>query len=376
MMKQSFADILRRVEDDMERKVASKMPQWASAWPLEIPAALNFEQCSSTAAALFKAGMASTMLPCEGRMADLTGGLGVDSWAFSKIASKIWYNEMNEVLKNAVARNYEKLGVEGVEFNSFEISAGEPAWFGSLKDFVPDLIYLDPARRSDSGKKVFLLEDCSPNVLEILPRLFELVDVVMMKLSPMADISMVASRLGCLESVSIISIRGEVKELLCVLRNGFEGEYSVSVRNLDDGTSFTFRPSDEVSATAAYADGIQPETILFEPSAAMMKSGAFKLLCTRFGMKKFAPSTHLYIAPEPVALGRSLEIVEVLPLNGTNMKVLGKEHPHAEVCARNIPLSSEQLRIRLGIKPGPADCRIYGCSTVSARWLIVTKLQK
>lgn len=373
-MKQSFADILRRVEDDMERKVASKMPQWASAWPLEIPAALNFEQCSSTATALFKAGTAASLLSGKGSIADLTGGLGVDSWAFSKIASKVWYNEMNEGLKDAVARNYEKLGVEGVTFNSFEISASGTAWFKSLKDFAPDLIYLDPARRSGIGKKVFLLEDCSPNVLEILPRLFELVDVVMMKLSPMADISMAASRLGCLESVTIVSLKGEVKELLCVLRKGFDGGYSVSVRNLDDGASFTFRPSEEASATAAYADEIQPGTILFEPSAAMMKSGAFKLLCTRFGMKKFAPSTHLYITPEPVSLGRSLEILEVLPLGGTNMKELGKAHPHAEVCARNIPLSSEQLRIRMGIKPGPADCRIYGCSTASARWLIVTKL--
>lgn len=385
-MKQSFADILRKIDDRADRKIAAKLPQWSGVDGIEIPSSLNFEQCSSSAAAMFKAKLLSEKAGASPRIADLTGGLGSDSWAFSRVAEQVLYNEMDPGLAGAVERNMGRLGVRNISFSSIEIRPDNvELWKNGLEEFGPDIIYADPARRSASGKKVFLLEDCSPNILEILPVLSGIAPILAFKLSPMADMKMVASRLSgagisaCghrgLKDIYAIGLKGEVKELLCIMDREFDGEYTIHAADAVSGEEFSFRPSEEEAAEAGYVRELKEGDIVFEPSPAILKTGAFKLLCARYGMKKFAPSTHLYIAPEAVAPGRSLEIVEILPLNGTNMKTLGKAHPHAEVCAMNIPMSSEQLSARMGVKPGPADCRIYGASAMQGRFLLVTRPQ-
>ena len=211
-MSGGFAEMLRDIERRGSARLGAKLPSWAGL-DIEVPSSLNFQQCSGESAARYKA----SLVPSGSRVADLTGGLGVDSWAFAQRASAIWYNERDVALKAAAERNFGVLGLSNVSFNSFDISPESRGWQDALKEFAPDLIYLDPARRDAAGRKVFLLEECSPDVLALMPVLLNLAPTVMVKVSPMADITMLRRRLeGMLSELHVVGADGECKELLCI----------------------------------------------------------------------------------------------------------------------------------------------------------------
>lgn len=355
LVKKSFADILSGLDDKKFRKLCSKIPEWASAKGIEVPGSLALEQCSSSATASYKASLAGR----PGVVVDITGGLGVDSWAFSRVAGKVFYLERNPELAGAAMNNFTALGLDNVTVRNECVSADS-----TIPDC--DLIYADPARRSDTGRKVFLLEDCTPDILSLLPMLWRHSSRIMLKLSPMADIGMVAQRLGeQLKEVHVTGHEGECKELLCIMEKGHSGGYSITVADLDSGSRLSFTPEDERGAEVRYTRVLRPGQYLFEPSAALMKSGCFRLLSERFGMEKMSKDTHLYISdnfPEAIAaMGKTFVIEDVRKLDKNSMRELGKAHPRAEVSARGIPMRSEDLRDRLGCKSG-GSCHIFGCS--------------
>lgn len=391
-MKRSFADILQGLDTDRAQKVTRKLPAWAAVDAerraagldaLEFPSALSLEQCSSTAAALYKAGLAAPVKT----VLDLTGGLGVDSWAFSQVAEQVVYYERNAELAAAAERNFARLGAENIEVRREEVTP---------QTELPEagLIFADPARRDTAGRKVFLLEDCTPDILTLLPLLLRKAPAVLLKLSPMADLAMLAGRLGpALREIHVVESEGEVKELLCLqsrqsdFRTTSEEPKIVVVR-LQGGDSgsqsgmtgkgpstFSFFHPEEREADAVYAAGVQAGDMLLEPCPALLKAGAFKLPCARWGLQKLAVSTHLYLLPgtntAPDVPGTALpdgagawfkarRVVEVLPFGAAAFKALRRRYPRAEVTARNLPLGSDALRQKLGTAPG-GDIHIFGC---------------
>ena len=374
-MKRSFADILQGLDTDRAQKVTRKLPAWAAVDAerraagldaLEFPSALSLEQCSSTAAALYKAGLAAPVKT----VLDLTGGLGVDSWAFSQVAEQVVYYERNAELAAAAERNFARLGAENIEVRCEEVTP---------QTGLPEagLIFADPARRDTAGRKVFLLEDCTPDILTLLPLLLRKAPAVLLKLSPMADLAMLAGRLGpALREIHVVESEGEVKELLCLLcrQSATSEEPKIVVVRLQGGTFSFFHP-EEREADAVYAAGVQAGDMLLEPCPALLKAGAFKLPCARWGLQKLAVSTHLYLLPgtktAPDLPGTALpdgagawfkarRVVEVLPFGAAAFKALRRRYPRAEVTARNLPLGSDALRQKLGTAPG-GDIHIFGC---------------
>ena len=429
-MKRSFADIMAGLDTDRAQKVARKLPAWAAVDGLEIPSALALEQCSSSATAAYKANLAvstsrSGQLPPEtsgcagplpsddgplpltmprvarfpgavpasvppGTVLDLTGGLGVDSWALSQVAERVVYFERNEELAAAAGRNFQRLGAGNIEVRCETVTP---------QTALPeaDLIYADPARRDAAGRKVFLLEDCTPDILTLLPMLLKKAPAVLLKLSPMADLAMLAERLGpALREIHVVECDGEVKEILCLLlRDNVSPEPDILVARLfgqaaavvQQGESLRFRVSEERAAEPVYAAGVQPGDVLLELCPALLKAGAFRLPCARWGLSKLAPSTHLYTGaypPEPPAAinpfptlqtqspgaGRSADadfaslehaawapffkawrVVEVLPLGAAAFKTLRKSYPRADVTARNLPMGSAELQKRSASRP-------------------------
>ncbi len=330
------------------------------------------------------------------RVADLTGGLGVDAWTFCQVAEEVLYNEMDTELCRAAEHNFRELGVKNVVLRNRMV---EP---GTVKDilggFEPDVLFLDPARRGDGGRKVFRLEDCSPNVLILLPELYDACPSIMLKLSPMADITLVCKQLPGVREVHVVATGGECKELLLLLEKGYIGSYctiiyeSGSILIYGDGSDVhkpSLRdPSHLRWAPPSYAaEGghrfvdittISSETFLFEPGKALLKAGAFELPC-EYGLCKLSRHTHLYVSqqavPEELApFGKCFEILEILPLSGKTMKEAGKRYPKADVTARNIPMTSEELAKRLGVKPGDGTIHIFGVqSDTEGRLLIIAR---
>ena len=379
------------------RKLRDKVPEWYAVPALVYPLRLSAEQCSSTSTALYKACVALTAtddtksgqnvqsaylevlrmhkMGPNRAIADLTGGLGVDSWAFSKRFGQVLYNEMRPELAKAAEHNFRLLGAANIVVRnaalgplSGALSRTAPTAHQSVReilgDFRPDMIYLDPARRAEDGRKVFRLEDCRPDVLTLLPELLYACPRLLLKLSPMADISLVCSQLGCVREVHVVAAGGECKELLLLLEKGHEGPYRLFV--VEDGAVQEI--PGQAGEDASFAnDGLsgseRPSArFLFEPGKALLKAGAFDWPC-RFGLRKLGRHTHLYIGPEPVEelapFGKWFRIVEILPLNKRSLRELASRYPQADVTARNIPLTSEELRARLRVRPG-SGIHIFG----------------
>lgn len=361
------------------RKLKGKVSQWHDCPGLVFPLKLSAEQCSSSATALYKSSLAEKIAGrAEWRIADLTGGLGVDSWFFSLKAARVLYNERMEILCEAARHNFKVLKAGNIEISNFTVVSSDkrcectektPSMI--LEGFSPDIVYMDPARRSETGRKVFLIEDCSPDVLTLKDEIFEICRHILIKLSPMADISMVCSRLGktCRE-VHVTSYGGECKELLIWMDKEWDGDYTVTASEIGNGgsiSSFCFIPSEEKNARAVpfVLNDVNDDMYLFEPGKALMKAGPFNLISERYGLSKLGVSTHLYmtgdssIADELKKFGKLFRIKKILPLDKRNIKAVGKEFPKAEVTARNIPMDSETLRNKLGTTSGD-DAHIFG----------------
>ena len=431
---------------ESRKKLRDKVPEWYSITSLVYPASVSAEQCSSSVTAAYKASLLARIL--EGAssksVADLTGGLGVDSWAFSHVSDKVLYNEMDHGLASAARHNFRELGSENIHVVNLEI---KPGGLGDvLGSFKPDVIFLDPARRDSAGGKVFLLEDCSPNVLELVPELFSYSRNILLKLSPMVDISMVVERLNRayeshLESrsgdgwngnwvreIHVVASGGECKELLVWMDREWSGEYVVTCR--EDGGSLSCSSEEIRSAKAILPEAVDFKYI-FEPGKSLAKAGVFNVLCSRFGLVKLARSTNLFsfpfapfasrkdgalaakgafapyasckdgalaakgawapyasrpirvnvrpgaLPPEPspvtksappvilseakdlFPLGKIYEVTEIVRMNKAGMRDIGRRFPRSEVSAKNIPLSSSELRSRLGVKSGD-DAHIFG----------------
>ena len=406
---------------ESRRKLKGKVQEWYDNPELIFPLKLSAEQCSSSATGAFKAAYAQSIFektrPAEVetpdrkmRLADLTGGYGVDSWSFSKVADQILYCEMLSVLCDAARHNFAALRATNIQVENITISPSDSPHHtehseGSLTQildsFNPDIIYLDPARRSDTGKKVFLIEECTPDVLTLKDELFSQSRNILLKLSPMADITMVCERLGrCCREVYVVAMGGECKELLIWMDREWSDEYTITAVELpshfdsiyhrehsesisqasetDAKATFCFTPSEEKAAQTSIAtkEDITQANFLFEPGKALMKAGAFNTLCHRFGLKKLGRSTHYYIIGKEElvsGLGKTYQIISQGPLDKRSIKAAGAAYPKSEVTARNIPMDTETLRKKLGITSGD-DAHIFGLkSDTAGNLLFITR---
>ena len=397
---------------ESRRKLKGKMQEWCDEPRLVFPRRLSAEQCSSSATGTYKADFASRIVPGGFKLADLTGGLGVDSWFFSKKATQVLYCEMLPELCMAAEHNFRELGAANITVRNAAVSvdaSGLDDVFHTpaeiLPDFCPDIVYMDPARRGEGGKKVFLLEDCTPDVLTLKDELFKFTRHILLKLSPMADITMVCDRLGrtCRE-VHVVAAGGECKELLVWMDKEWDGEYMIHAVELHkDGETgvFSFAPAEEkacsvvagwIPSMGTYdegrSSGSEDRLYLFEPGKALMKAGAFNLVADRFGLSKLGKSTHYYIfsgdtqgtqgklqgdaqsdlqdglsqlggLAQLKLHGKVFKIMRLEQLDKRSIKAFGKDFPKAEVTARNIPMDTDTLRKKLGISSGD-DAHIFG----------------
>ena len=373
---------------ESRRKLKGKVQLWHEHPDLIFPLKLSAEQCSSSATGHYKAVLAAKIAgKSQWKLADLTGGLGVDSWFFSQKASQVMYNEMQTPLCDAARHNFRALGVENIIISNRAVESvkgfkdctrneKEDATFQLaspkelLEDFQPDIIYMDPARRGEGGRKMFLIEECTPDVLTLKDELFDLCDNILIKLSPMADITMVCERLGnsCRE-VHIVSSEGECKELLIWMQKDWHNSCSITAVELPSGyperpaATLDFSPDEEKSHIAELAD--QTGEYLFEPGKSLTKAGAFNTTGTRFCIGKIGRSTHHYTTSDKEKAellkdyGKVFKVLSCHPLDKRSIKEIGKTYPKAEVTARNIPMTSDALRKKLGCASG-GEVHIFG----------------
>ncbi len=349
------------------RRIRDKLPSWHAVPAIEYPGSLSLEQCSSEAAALYK-----QQFVAEGEtVADITGGLGVDSWALSRKASALCYLERQQPLCDAALNNFRLLGADNITVRCADsldyIAAAE-----SGKEHF-DLIYADPARRGSADRRVYAIEDCEPDIISLKGMLLSLADRLLVKVSPMADISRTAVQIPEAREIHVVAVGGEVKELLVHCSRGARsGECRRVATDLKKGWSFSFTPQEESGAASEFADA--PMKYLYQPSKALLKAGAYKLAGSRFGLKKFAVSTHLYTSDTLVSgfPGKVFGTVEAMEWGKPAISRLRSGYRALEMTALNFPLDTAALRKRLGIAEG-GDCHLFAFSCGSRRMCVTAE---
>ena len=332
-----WTEILNQIA--AREKAKDKLPTWYTSENILYPSRISVEQTSSEAAAQYK----SRLISGES-LIDLTGGFGIDDYYFSKKVNEVKHCELNLELSAIAAHNFKTLGT-----NNIECLPGDSLEILNLIDQKWDWLYIDPSRRSDAKGKVFMLQDCLPNVPDLLDTYFKYTSNILIKTAPLLDISAGLSELHSVKSIHIVAVNNEVKELLWLLENGFKGTPLLTAVNLTKDKEDIFTASYEPADEAPYS---LPKKYLYEPNSAIMKSGAFDAVARHYNITKLHKHTQLYTSDECIDFpGRRFTINEILPYQKPEMK------QHAEgakmnITVRNFPLSVEDIRKKWKIKDG------------------------
>jgi len=329
---------LQQVEG--RERTADKLPSFAAIENWWYPVRLSCEQCSSELAARYKASLVSGET-----MADLTGGYGVDTYFISEQFERADYVERNEELCRIATHNFadKPITIHNSTAEDFLKTAGQY-----------DLIFMDPARRDSHGGKVFRLEDCTPNVVELLTTLLSHGKRLMIKLSPMLDLTQAVTSLSPVTwDIYVVAIKNEVKEVLLV--SGGAGQITaIDLEKKDQ--AFVFTKEEESKANFKFQ--VSNFKFIYEPNAAILKAGAYKLVGERFGLQKLDVNTHLYVSD-----------ILVLDFPGRVWRIVEKQDlKQANVLTRNYPLTAEQLKKKMHLRDGGTDfvigCRVNGKPTL------------
>ena len=355
-----------------------KLPSWAAVEGIVYPPHLNMEQCSSEQTARYKARIAGKG---EG-LVDLTGGFGVDFYWLSQGFQRRCYVEQNEALCAISSHNFEVLGLDST------VCCCDSATYLATMPHV-DLVYMDPARRNEHGGRAYGIEDCSPNVLELLPLLMEKADRVLLKLSPMLDrrkavtdlqypLSIIHHPSTFVSEVHIVSIDNECKELLLLLEKERTDLRVVCVNFTKDGEQF-FEAFERngLSLGEKRPLAIRETAFLYEPNASIMKAGCFEEVTQRFPVQQISQNSHLFLSSVEIDdfPGRRFQISSISSMNKQELRTALKEIERANITVRNFPLSADQLRKKLKLKEG-GDVYIFATTMADGehRLLICRKI--
>lgn len=335
---------LRLVADQWiaRQKARYKLPTWYANADIIYPAPLSVEQSSSEKTAAYKTTL---FLPSKfQKLIDLTGGMGVDTTAFAEHYNQVVYVERNETLTQIARHNFDVLG-----FKNIEVVNEDAVSFLSHTKIEPDTdCYIDPARRDASKNKVFRIEDCEPNMLEIR----HLLGNFMIKYSPILDIKQAIEQLKPVSKVVVVAVENEMKELLFLKQQDLP-EPVIVCSNFQHEESFQFMRFTyelEQSTQVTYS---APKNYIYEPNAAILKAGGFKIVANVFKVDKLAPNSHLYTSEElkPNFPGRSFICEAVCKFDKKEIlsKLPGNQ---ANVSTRNFPMKPDEIKKKLGLKDG------------------------
>ena len=323
------------------RKIAHhKLPDWDNS-NLIFPSKQAMEQCSSSTTAAHK----STLVNKGHKVVDLTGGFGVDTYYLSKGFQEVYYVEANDELFEISSNNLNLLIPNNKR--TFVNDSAE-AFLAEFADKF-DLIYLDPDRRVDGIKKGVKIEDCSPNLIDLESKLLERSKQVLVKFSPLLDIKQALKQITSIDTVNIVSVNNDCKEVLFTLSKNKTDNVPINCINFTSSKEerFRFTFEEEENYNVDYSD---PLKYIYEPNSAILKAGAFKSIAVQFNLKKLAINSHFYTSEELIQdfPGRCFELKTM----SNQIKGLSKK---ANIISRNHPLTPDEIKKKGKIKDGGND---------------------
>lgn len=350
------------------RQIAkNKIPSWYANSEIVYPVHLSLEQASSEITTQYKASLFSKQ---KNKFVDLTGGMGVDFSFLSRYFKEAVYVEQNHNLCELAESNFRALQLTNVQIKNEEAES-------FLQQMSrADVVFVDPSRRDGMGRKVFRIEDCSPNVAEIKSLLLKKADRVVVKYSPMLDISLALKTLEFVSQVHIVSVENECKELIFILdESSDELIYNaVNLKKSGEHERFSFTIEDERNSDISYVAEV--ENYLYEPNASILKAGAFQSVAKKRGVKKLHKNSHLYTSRELIVdfPGRIFHIEKTFSPGKSNLKSFLQKTKKANIAVRNFPMSVAEIRKKTRLKEG-GDIYLFATTLADERkvWIIGRK---
>lgn len=325
-------------------KIAEKkFPEFYQNRQILYPPKLNLEQTSSQITAEYKASLVK-----GNKGIDLTGGMGIDSYYLSRKFEDFTYCELDEELTKLASHNFSIL-----KANNIQVVHADSLNFLKTEAQKFDLVYADPARRDEKGGKVFKLKDCVPDIPSNLAMIFEHTNSLLLKTSPMLDISIGLEELEHVREIHIVAVKNEVRELLWLLDKSATEDPIIKTVNFEKNEVQELNGS--LDAQNNSLELSLPLKFLYEPNAAIMKSGLFERVAAITNTTKLHQNSHLYTSEEKLNFpGRIFQITEIEEYKPGNLKRKLKNQK-ANITTRNFPESVEDLRKKFKIKDGGSD---------------------
>lgn len=353
------SEIIAQIE--AKKRAKSKLPLWFNTKNIYYPNKLNIEQTSSEVTAKYKSGLIKGH-----NIIDLTGGFGIDCFYFSKQFNIVKHCEINQKLSHIVNHNFKQFDVSNIE----TISTDGIAYLKDNSEYF-DWIYIDPSRRHDSKGKVFFLNDCLPNVPAHLELLFKRSNNILIKTSPLLDISVGINELKHVKSIHVIAVNNEVKELLWILEKGYNHGIYIKTINIKPKTNhyFEFNFNNEKLQNTSYNKPLQ---YLYEPNAAILKAGGFNQVARQLSVFKLHKHSHLYTSETLLTFpGRVFKIQNVIIYSKQALKNL--HITKANITTRNFPETVAQLRKKSKIKDGGDLYLFFTTDANDTKIIIITE---
>lgn len=342
------------------RKTARrKLPSWASVDGVVFPPHLSLEQCSSELTARYKASLLAGKT-----LVDLTGGMGVDCFFMAQSFSNAVYVERQQHLCSIAEHNFHLLHCDNIRV------VNDDSTQYLLEMPSADVIYLDPARRDNDGRRTYGIADCTPDVTALADVLLSKAPVVMVKLSPMLDVSQALSTLPAVSDVHIVSTGGECKELLVIMRRNHTG--TTAIHCVNDDSVFTFNHESTQPSVGLWDGQWHEGLLLLEPNPSVMKAGCFNHVAAHYNLQVVSHDSHLFISDKVADgfSGRTFIIDSVTSMNKAELRHTLATLQRANVAVRNFPLRAADLARRLRLKDG-GDTYIFGTTTSTGKHLLL-----
>lgn len=344
---------------ESRQKGMKKIPEWVNNKRLVFPAKKYLEQASSQKTAEFKA-----TLYRGNSLVDLTGGTGIDAYYMSKNFTKILYVESEKYLCELARYNFDELET------TIEVYQSKAEKFIENNSEYFDMIYLDPSRRNKSKQRVIQIEDYSPNVIQMLPKLILQGEIIVLKASPMVDIKRTIKQLKYVSKVICLAVGNEMKEVLFEMRKVITEETTIEAVDLGYNTNHSISAtySNEMNCNSCIK---QPQKYLYDANSAIRKAGFFNLIGIKYNLCKLENHTHLYTSNESIKgfPGRIFKVIEVIKPNKKIIKKIAS-NGIINVVAKNYPINANEIKKKYNLKDGSNEFLIF-CTIHSLGYRVI-----
>lgn len=306
--------------------------------------AKSYEQASSELTAYYK-----SLLFNGDSVLDLSGGLGVDDIAFSKVFSTVFSLDSDEELNEIVKHNFKKIGINNIE----RLTVFAEDYLANITSKF-DLVYIDADRRPAANSKKFLLSDCTPNIIELLPQLKLITNQLLIKLSPMVDLNYCKTEIENIKEIHVVALKNEVKEVLLLIN--FSKNNSTIIKAVNIINEQNIQEFSELNSFFIETNESIEKVFFYEPNASIIKANLSTNYAQSLGLKMIALNSNFFVGHELIEnfFGRSFKIVESFPFSKSTLKSYLKKKGivKANINKRNFPINEAEIAKQFDLKTG------------------------